>query len=130
MASGRGRVIPQGYAIFSILTNPQLLIIPPEHYQSADIYKLDPITQILTPVLVDLDNAQGVSIYWPPTSGGRNYNEYTGGGLYTFTAFTEWDEYIKMYSASSGLPPRPITFELPPVPVWTNNTVFLPFVAR
>jgi hypothetical protein len=79
-------------------------------------------------ITVDLSNAYGVSIYWPPTSGGQDYRKYAGGELYAFTADTQWDTFIQAYAEQSGVPPRSDDDELPLVPVLTPRRIRLPLL--
>ena len=77
---------------------------------------------------VNLDNAHGTSIFWPITSGGVNYHQYIDGGLYDFTADTEWDEFLQEYTAASGVAPLPDDTVLPLVPMLTEHKAHLPLI--
>jgi len=52
----------------------------------------------------DLDDAHGVSIYFPPASGGHGYSDYMG-HVFRFTAEGQWDEFLLAYFGAMGLPP-------------------------
>jgi alpha-glucosidase (family GH31 glycosyl hydrolase) len=78
-----------------------------------------------------LDNAHGVSIYLPRTSGGVDYSQYVGGELYNFTGEAEWDEFVESYVALTGLPPRPPDDRMNPQRMLNPSyVVSLPFVVR
>jgi PKD repeat protein len=63
----------------------------------------------------DLDDAHGVSIYFPPVSGGWDYGDYMG-HIFRFTAEGGWDEFLLDYYGLLGLPPdEPTDPGLPPV---------------
>jgi hypothetical protein len=79
-------------------------------------------------ISINLQNAHGVSVYWPQTSGGVTYNQYTGGLLYDFTADSQWDEFVARYATIAGEPPLPDDEELPLVPVLTEQEVWLPVI--
>jgi len=55
----------------------------------------------------DLDNAHGISLYFPPRSGGDDYTRYLDEVDWVFTAFTRWDEFLSQYFQLTVLPPAP-----------------------
>lgn len=78
----------------------------------------------------DLDNAHGVSIYFPPRSGSSDYNRYISHQLFRFTADSEWDELLTEYFGVMGLPPEtPTEPQLPPMLV-PEHRIYLPSVLR
>ena len=78
----------------------------------------------------DLDNAHGVSIYFPPKSGSSDYNKYISHQMYRFTAEGLWDEFLVEYFGALGLPPEaPTEPGLPPM-LTPENKVYLPFILR
>ena len=77
----------------------------------------------------DLDDAHGIAIYFPPTSGGWDYSNYVTGGSWVFCVETKWDEFLVNYFSISGLPPE--TPEDPGTPpMQAVYWVYLPLVAR
>jgi PKD repeat protein len=77
----------------------------------------------------DLDDAHGIAIYFPPTSGGWDYSNYIAGGSWGFCAGTAWDEFLVAYFSMSGLPPE--TPENPGMPPMQGvERIYLPFVVR
>jgi hypothetical protein len=78
----------------------------------------------------DLDNAHGVSIYFPPRSGSWDYNKYVSHQLFRFTAEGLWDEFLVDYFGAMGLPPEsPTEPGLPPM-LAPEYKVYLPLVLR
>ncbi len=78
----------------------------------------------------DLDDAHGIALYYPPRSGGWDYNNYVAGGSWAFCSETVWDEFLVSYFAISGLPPEtPVDPGVPTMPA-PQNLVFLPIVIR
>jgi hypothetical protein len=78
----------------------------------------------------DLDDAHGISIYFPPRSGGWDYLNYVTGGSWAFCTETAWDEFLVNYFALTGLDPEtPVD---PGVPAMQplKNRIFLPLVTR
>ncbi|HSJ58351.1 MAG TPA: clostripain-related cysteine peptidase, partial [Anaerolineae bacterium] len=81
------------------------------------------------PTYWDLDNAHGLSIYYPPNPDGWGYNEYLAGDL-PFVGDTAWDEFLVAYYGELALPPEvPVEPDLPPL-LAPRFTVYLPFVTR
>jgi hypothetical protein len=76
----------------------------------------------------DLDHAHGISIYFPPRSGGWDYLNYVTGGSWTFCAETAWDEFLVDYFWMP--PPPPLTPGDPGIPPMLpiKAFVFLPLV--
>ncbi len=78
----------------------------------------------------DLDNAHGVSIYFPPRSGSSDYNKYISHQLFRFTADGQWDDFLVDYFGVMGLPPEsPTEPELPPM-LALQSKVYLPLLLR
>ena len=78
----------------------------------------------------DLDNAHGVSIYFPPRSGSSDYNRYISHQLFRFTAEGDWDEFLVDYFGVMGLPPeQPVEPGLPPM-LAPEYKVYLPLVLK
>jgi len=78
----------------------------------------------------DLDNAHGVSVYFPPRSGSSDYNKYVSHQLFRFTAEGLWDEFLVDYFGAMGLPPEtPTEPGLPPM-LAPEYKVYLPLVLR
>jgi len=77
----------------------------------------------------DLDDAHGVSIYFPPASGGWDHTSYMS-HVFSFTADGEWDEFLQDYFGLMGLPPEtPVDPGLPPM-LAMPYFVYLPIVVR
>lgn len=78
----------------------------------------------------DLDNAHGVSIYFPPRSGSSDYNKYISHQLFRFTADGQWDDFLVDYFGALGLPPEsPTEPELPPM-LAPEYKIYLPLVLK
>jgi hypothetical protein len=78
----------------------------------------------------DLDDAHGVSIYFPPASGGWDYDPYMSHVLFRFTADGQWDEFLQAYFGVIGLPPEtPVDPGLPPM-FSIPYSVYLPIIIR
>ena len=78
----------------------------------------------------DLDNAHGVSVYFPPRSGSSDYNKYVSHQLFRFTAEGLWDEFLVDYFGAMGLPPEtPTDPGLPPM-LAPEHKLYLPLVLR
>jgi len=78
----------------------------------------------------DLDNAHGVSIYFPRRSGSGDYNGYVSHQLFQFTSESVWDEFLVDYFGAPGLPPEtPREPEFPPM-LAPEYKVYLPLVLR
>lgn len=54
----------------------------------------------------DLDNAHGVSLYFPPRSGTNDYNAYIAHQKFQFTVDSQWDNFLSDYFGAMGLPPE------------------------
>jgi hypothetical protein len=77
----------------------------------------------------DLDDAHGVAIYFPPASGGWDYNDYMS-HVFRFTAEGQWDEFLLDYFGLMGLPPEtPVDPGLPPM-LAKPYVVYLPVIVR
>jgi PKD repeat protein len=92
-----------------------------EHHQSGK----DPWTDNYW----DLDNAHGIAVYFPPASGGWDYNDYVISGTWAFCDATAWDEFLAAYFSISHVPPElPTNPGVPPMQA--AERVFLPLVVR
>jgi clostripain len=80
----------------------------------------------------DLDNAHGVSLYFPPRSqsGQGDYTRYTSHQLFRFTAESQWDEFLVGYFGAMGLPPETGGEIPPPAMPPPASKVYLPVVSR
>lgn len=78
----------------------------------------------------DLDDAHGVSIYFPPASNGWGYDDYMGHVSFRYTVDGQWDEFLQDYFGLMGLPPEtPLDPGLPPMlPVL--HSVYLPVIIK
>ena len=77
----------------------------------------------------DLDDAHGISIYFPPMPGGWGYNDYMS-HIFSFTLDGQWDDFLLDYYAAMGLPPVPsINPGMPPV-LEKRFAMYLPIFAR
>jgi hypothetical protein len=92
-----------------------------EHHQSgATIYYPGEV--------LNLDNAHGVSIYFPPRSGSKDYTSYLSNGLFQFTIDSHWDEFLYEYIGLIGLPPDPGDEPIfPPMPS-PYFVIYLPII--
>ncbi|MFN8472493.1 MAG: clostripain-related cysteine peptidase [Anaerolineae bacterium] len=81
-------------------------------------------------VLWSLDNAHGVSIYFPARgSTATDYAAYLGDSLFAFTQDTGWGEFLAAYVGLLALPPDPLPHpDLPPM-LTPAYRVFLPHLA-
>ncbi|MEM4217369.1 MAG: clostripain-related cysteine peptidase [Candidatus Methanomethylicaceae archaeon] len=78
----------------------------------------------------DLDNAHGISIYFPPKPGSSDYSKYIDHQLFQFTVDGQWDEFLKDYFGVLGLPPEsPTEPELPPM-LAPEFKIYLPLVIK
>jgi hypothetical protein len=80
----------------------------------------------------DLDNAHGVSLYFPPRSqsGQGDYTRYTSHQLFRFTAESQWDEFLVGYFGAMGLPPETGGEIPPPTMPPPAVKVYLPVITR
>jgi hypothetical protein len=78
----------------------------------------------------DLENAHGISIYFPPRSGSTDYTRYVTHQLFRFTVEGQWDEFLADYFGMMGLPPEePSDPGLPPMlNPWQR--VYVPIIVR
>jgi len=53
---------------------------------------------------INLDNANGVSIYFPLSSGGNAFQSYSSHRLFQFTANSQWDDFLNNYFTVTTLP--------------------------
>jgi murein DD-endopeptidase MepM/ murein hydrolase activator NlpD len=53
---------------------------------------------------INLDNANGVSIYFPLSSGGNAFQSYSSHRLFQFTANSQWDDFLNHYFTVTTLP--------------------------
>lgn len=83
--------------------------------------------------LVDLERARGVAIYFPPRANVRTYQLYAQGPL-TFTADTNWDEFLgAQYGAAftaANPDPIPAPHRLLEAPAQAGSAVYLPSISR
>jgi PKD repeat protein len=77
----------------------------------------------------DLDDAHGISIYFPPAPGGWDYDDYMS-HVFRFTVDSEWDEFLEAYFGLMGLPPTPPTDPGRPPVLDRRCSVYLPVVIR
>jgi hypothetical protein len=78
----------------------------------------------------NLDNAHGIAVYFPPASGGWDYNDYVSGGIWAFCDATAWDEFLATYFSISHLPPDLSTDPGVPPMIPPAERIFLPLVVR
>ncbi|MBI5653992.1 MAG: hypothetical protein HZC40_26615 [Chloroflexi bacterium] len=78
----------------------------------------------------DLDNARGVSIYFPPRSGSNDYNKYVTHQLFRLTSESVWDDFLADYFGVMGLPPESGGEVLPPSMPRSSLFFFLPNVTK
>jgi hypothetical protein len=78
----------------------------------------------------NLDNAHGVSIYFPPKSGTTDYNRYIDHTTFRMTIDSQWDDFLQDYFSVMGLPPDDIADPgLPPM-LTTTFYIHLPVIQR
>jgi murein DD-endopeptidase MepM/ murein hydrolase activator NlpD len=53
---------------------------------------------------IDLSNANGVSIYFPLSSGGNAFQSYISHRLFQFTSNSQWDNFLNNYFTVTALP--------------------------
>jgi PKD repeat protein len=75
----------------------------------------------------DLEDAHGVSVYFPPEPGGWDWDDYMS-HVFHFTEDGEWDEFLQAYLGLIVTPP-PTDPGLPPV-LDLSYSVFLPIVVK
>jgi len=76
----------------------------------------------------DLEGSHGVSLYFPSVSGAYGYNDYVNDVLYSFTADSQWDEFLQDFFGVMGLPPgNPDDPGLPPF-LQPRNELYLPLI--
>jgi hypothetical protein len=78
----------------------------------------------------DLDNARGVSIYFPPRSGSNDYNKYSTHQLFRFTSESVWDEFLTDYFGVMGLPPDNTGEVQPPGMPRSGLFFYLPYTRK
>ncbi|MBI5653844.1 MAG: hypothetical protein HZC40_25855 [Chloroflexi bacterium] len=78
----------------------------------------------------DLDNAHGVSVYFPPRSGSGDYTRYTTHQSFRLTSESVWDEFLADYFGLMGLPPENGTEVLPPAMPRSSLFFFLPYTKK
>ncbi len=80
-----------------------------------------------------LDNAHGISIYFPPRAGSWAYSRYIGHQSFGFTAVNHWDDFLKDYFGMIVTKPEAGEL-LAPVPLLgtppSEHKVYLPLVRR
>ena len=78
----------------------------------------------------DLDGSHGVSMYFPSVSGGYGYSDYVNNILFSFTADSQWDEFLGDFFGVMGLPPgNPNDPGLPPF-MSPGFNIYLPLIIR
>ncbi|RKY39555.1 MAG: hypothetical protein DRP85_09750, partial [Candidatus Makaraimicrobium thalassicum] len=78
---------------------------------------------------LDLDDAHGVSIYFPAAPGGWDYSRYLA-HVFDFTIDSEWDEFLLSYFGITRIVPTvPVNPGVPPV-LEVRYRVYLPLVLR
>jgi len=78
----------------------------------------------------DLDNAHGVSIFFPQASNSQDYTRYMSHLAFVFTGATQWDEFLSDYWGLLGLPPEPGDDGGYGETLPTGHRVFLPMVLK
>ncbi len=79
---------------------------------------------------IDLSNANGVSIYFPLSSGGNAFQSYISHRLFQFTSNSQWDNFLNNYYTVTALPiinPEPAG--LLPL-LRPKDMVYVPLVVR
>ncbi len=79
---------------------------------------------------IDLSNANGVSIYFPLSSGGNTFQSYISHRLFQFTSNSQWDDFLNNYFTVTALPiinPEPAG--LLPL-LRPKDMVYVPLVVR
>jgi murein DD-endopeptidase MepM/ murein hydrolase activator NlpD len=79
---------------------------------------------------IDLSNANGVSIYFPLSSGGNAFQSYISHRLFQFTSNSQWDNFLNNYFTVTALPiinPEPAG--LLPL-LRPKDIVYVPLVVR
>ena len=78
----------------------------------------------------DLENAHGVSIYFPKEPGGWGYDDYVNHVSFRFTVDGKWDEFLQDYYGAMGTPPEePIDPGQPPM-LELSHEIYLPLMLR
>jgi sugar lactone lactonase YvrE len=79
---------------------------------------------------INLDQAYGVSLYYPFWSGGSGYRTYMADRMFQFTSNSQWDDFLVDYFGVTGLfgtEMEPLTLLLMLQP---NEMVYVPLVVR
>lgn len=79
---------------------------------------------------INLDQAYGVSLYYPFWSGGSGYRTYMADRMFQFTSNSQWDDFLVDYFGVTGLfgtEMEPLTLLLMLQP---NDVVYVPLVVR
>lgn len=79
---------------------------------------------------INLDQAYGVSLYYPFRSGGSGYRTYMADRMFQFTSNSQWDDFLVDYFGVTGLfgtEMEPLTLLLMLQP---NDVVYVPLVVR
>jgi hypothetical protein len=77
----------------------------------------------------NLDNAHGLSIYYPPNSGVWGYSAYVTGDV-PFASDVHWDDFLQSYFGYAGLPPEePVDPGVPPMPE-PSFRVYMPILVK
>lgn len=129
------RLIRQNHPDASVKNHAQALmdavnaLVVAERHQSGGLDECkDEFDVVHRNVYWDLDDAHGVSIYFPPAPGVWGYDDYTSHVSFRFTVDGQWDEFLQDYFGLMGLPPEePVDPGLAPMlPVMLR--IFLPLV--
>ncbi len=79
---------------------------------------------------INLSNANGVSIYFPLSSGGNTFQSYISHRLFQFTSNSQWDDFLNNYFTVTALPiinPEPAVL----LPLLSpKDMVYVPLVVR
>ncbi len=84
-----------------------------------------------TPGNWNLDEAHGISLYFPPRSGTNTYNSYINSDqLFQMTVDGKWDDFLKAYFGAMSLGVDPATDPtLPPV-LFPQLKLYLPLILK
>lgn len=81
-------------------------------------------------IYIELDNAHGVSLYFPRRSGSNDYEQYLDHLRFQFTRDSSWDSLLADFFGVAALPPEsPFNREVLPLLI-PNEVVYVPLVVR
>ncbi|PDW02137.1 clostripain-related cysteine peptidase [Candidatus Viridilinea mediisalina] len=96
-------------------------------------FRSDRISTAIGPQFWDLDRSNGIAIYFPPDRDSAELNLYISHGLFWYTQYGSWDDYLRHYFELGTLTtlPRiqPTPAGRPPVGL-LRYEVYLPLVRR